>query len=383
MPDEADDGGVCDDPDRLAALRRYRVLDTPREPAFDGIVELASRICRTPIAVINLIESRRQWFKSEVGLGVRETPLDVSICRHFLLSPGLNVVADTREDARLRGNPLVAGEGGLRFYAGCLLQDADGHGMGTLCVLDRRPRDLDEDQRFALRTLADQVMAQMDLRLVLHHKEELLTQRELLMQELNHRVKNSLQLIGSIVGLARRSIRDPAASAALDDVRGRIASVAAVHEHLYRAGEVLETVELAAFLDALVGELRRSAPGAAEIEFRAEGPTPVPLAWAVPLALIANELVTNALKHAYPEGMAGPIRVTLSTLGGRRHALTVADEGRGLPPGFDPGAAATLGVRLVWALARQIGAGVARDGNGPRGARFTVTFRADPRPSSF
>ena len=374
----ADDAGACDDPGRLAALRRYQILDTPRDPAFDGIVELAARVCRTPIAVINLIESRRQWFKSEVGLGVRETPLDVSICRNLLLSPGLTVIPDTRDDARLRGNPFVAEEPGLRFYAGCLLESADGHGIGTLCVLDHRPRDLDSDQCFALRTLADQVMAQLNLRLALRQKDELLAQRELLMQELNHRVKNSLQLISGIVGLARRSVRDPAASAALDDVRGRIVSVAAVHEHLYRAGDGgLDTIELAAFLRSLLDELRRSAPGAAGIEFRAEGPVPVPLAWAVPLALVANELVTNALKHAYPEGVGGPVRVALSPLAAGGYALTIADEGRGLPPGFDPAAAETLGIRLLGALAAQIGAAVSRDGSGPRGARFTVAFGTD------
>jgi GAF domain-containing protein len=148
----SDDGkdGACADPGRLGALRGYEILDTPREPEFDSLAELASRVCRTPIAAVNLIEDRRQWFKAEVGIGVREMPVEDSICRHFLLRPGLNIVHDTRADPRLSGNPLVAGEPGLRFYAGCPLQTPEGHALGTLCVLDHRPRDLDEDQRFAL-----------------------------------------------------------------------------------------------------------------------------------------------------------------------------------------------------------------------------------------
>jgi hypothetical protein len=127
VSDDRDEGdGACAGPGRLEALRGYEILDTPREPEFDSLAELASRVCRTPIAAVNLIEDRRQWFKAEVGIGVREMPVEDSICRHFLLRPGLNIVNDTRADPRLSGNPLVAGEPGLRFYAGCLLQTPEG-----------------------------------------------------------------------------------------------------------------------------------------------------------------------------------------------------------------------------------------------------------------
>ena len=149
---------------RLEALRRYGILDTPAEEDFDGITRLAAFVCRAPIAVINFVDEARQWFKSENGLGLRETPLDVSICAHAILQPGLYVVPDTALDERFAANPLVVGEPHLRFYAGALLETADGYALGTLCVLDRVPRDLDEPQRDALRTLARQVMAQLELR---------------------------------------------------------------------------------------------------------------------------------------------------------------------------------------------------------------------------
>jgi len=161
---------TCDTPGwdeaaRLAALERCGVLDTDREPAFDGIAELAAHIFDAPIAVVNFVASDRQFFKAEVGIGKRELPLDVSICRHALLQPGLFVVPDLAGDARFSANPLVQVEGGLRFYAGALLE-ADGLPIGTVCVLDTQPRPegVTARQGQALRTLAQQTMAQLELR---------------------------------------------------------------------------------------------------------------------------------------------------------------------------------------------------------------------------
>src|SRR6478735_523671 len=101
--------------ERLAALRSYGILDTPLEEDFEDIVRIAAHVCKAPISVINLIDETRQWFKAEIGLGVRETPLDVSICAHAILQPGLFVVDDTTKDARFSCNPLVTGKPHLRF----------------------------------------------------------------------------------------------------------------------------------------------------------------------------------------------------------------------------------------------------------------------------
>ena len=111
-----------DEAKRLAALRSYGILDTPLEQGFDDVVRIAAYVCNAPISVINLIDDDRQWFKAEIGLGVRETPLDVSICAHAILQPGLFVVPDTTKDPRFASNPLVTGEPNLRFYAGALLE---------------------------------------------------------------------------------------------------------------------------------------------------------------------------------------------------------------------------------------------------------------------
>jgi len=150
---------------RLAALHRYEILDTPVEAEFDDFTRLAAHICQTPVAVISLVDRDRQWFKSEIGLGVRETPLNVSICKHAILQKGIFVVPDTTLDERFRCNPLVAGDPHLRFYAGALLESSEGLPMGTLCVLDYQPRQLTETQKEALSMLARQVMTVMELRL--------------------------------------------------------------------------------------------------------------------------------------------------------------------------------------------------------------------------
>ena len=162
---------LCDDKDRLAALTAYDILNTPRERDFDDIAELAAEICQTPIAVVNFIAEGRQWFKAEVGLGVRETPLDTSFCAHALLEQEFMLVPDAAEDPRFADSPLVTDGPRLRFYAGALLRSAEGQPIGTLCVLDRMPRTLTEQQARALQRLARQVMAQLELRRALKARD--------------------------------------------------------------------------------------------------------------------------------------------------------------------------------------------------------------------
>lgn len=160
--------------DRLKALHAYGILDTEPEQAFDDIVRLAARICNAPIAVVNLIDKSRQWFKAETGLGVRETPLETSFCAHALLEAEAMVIPDATLDSRFDCNPLVTGEAGLRFYAGRLLKSPEGHPIGTLCVLDTQPRPagLTDLQTETLDVLARQVMDQLELRRAIREREE-------------------------------------------------------------------------------------------------------------------------------------------------------------------------------------------------------------------
>jgi len=149
---------------RLRALRSYEVLDTPAEEAFDGLTRLAAQICGTPISLVSLVDAERQWFKSRLGFAQSQTPRDVSFCAHAIAQPGTLVVPDTCEDARFADNPLVTGDPRLRFYAGAPLRTPDGHALGTLCVLDTRPRQLSAEQLEALALLARQAQLLLELR---------------------------------------------------------------------------------------------------------------------------------------------------------------------------------------------------------------------------
>jgi PAS domain S-box-containing protein len=150
--------------ERLTALRIYEVLDTPPEAEFDDLTRLASYLCETPIALVTLVDASRQWFKSRLGLEVSETPRELAFCAHAILGDELFEVQNALEDQRFADNPLVTGSPDIRFYAGVPLRTVDGFNLGTVCVIDRVPRKLDEKQRDALRTISHQVVHLLELR---------------------------------------------------------------------------------------------------------------------------------------------------------------------------------------------------------------------------
>jgi two-component system sensor histidine kinase/response regulator len=149
---------------RLEALRRYEILDTGPEQAFDDITLLASQICGTKIAAISLVGENRQWFKSKVGTTMTGTSRDIAFCAHGILQPEVFVVEDARADIRFAANPMVTGDPNIRFYAGTSLITSDGYALGMLCVNDPSARTLSAEQGAGLQALSRQVVAQLELR---------------------------------------------------------------------------------------------------------------------------------------------------------------------------------------------------------------------------
>jgi GAF domain-containing protein len=168
------------DPNRLAALATYGILNTAPEKGFDDIVLLARNICETPVALVSLVAGDQQWFKARLGFPECGTDLNASVCVHALVEPDLLVIPDLTRDPRTLTNPLVTGGPGIRFYAGAPLRTPDGKALGSLCVIDvaPRPSGLTPSQAESLRALAGQVMAQMDLRRALAEQRRLLGQSE-------------------------------------------------------------------------------------------------------------------------------------------------------------------------------------------------------------
>ena len=152
------------DAKRIQVLWQYDILDTVPEEVFDELADLAAHICGAPVALITLVDENRQWFKAKVGVSINETGRDISLCAHAILQKDLFIVPDATLDERFKDNPLVTASPKIRFYAGAPLISPEGHALGTLCVLDKVPRELTEDQKSALRILARHVMTQLELR---------------------------------------------------------------------------------------------------------------------------------------------------------------------------------------------------------------------------
>lgn len=186
---------------RLKVLWQYEVLDTVPEEVFDDLTELAARICEAPIALISLVDEKRQWFKSKVGVSVSETSRDVSFCAYAINQGDLFIVPDATRDERFARNPLVTSDPKIRFYAGAPLITPDGHALGTLCVIDKVPRELRPAQQQALVILAHHVVSQLELR---RRSRELVDVRKE-----NARLKGDLAKAQADLAAARRAAARP------------------------------------------------------------------------------------------------------------------------------------------------------------------------------
>lgn len=192
-----------DDRSRVAALEKYAILDTDPEQAFDDLALLASIICRTPIAMISLVDEKRQWFKSRVGIAEPETSRNIAFCSTAIQQPDVFIVPDALKDDRFRDNPLVVSEPHIRFYAGAPLINEDGYALGTLCVADHAPRELEPEQKEALKALSRLVLAQLEFRRNLMLLKEALSDRTREEHERQRELVHVQETLMRVMGIRR------------------------------------------------------------------------------------------------------------------------------------------------------------------------------------
>ncbi len=274
---------------RLDALDLYEIMDTPAEVEFDDIAYLAADICESATALVSLVAEERQWFKARVGFDACQTPIGQSICVHALQRPGLLVIPDLTTDPRSMENTLVTGPPHIRFYAGARLETPDGIAIGTLCVLDDKPRPggLTDRQATSLERLARQVMTQFALRRAIRERDAAEERRRFLNEELAHRMKNTMATVQAI---ATQTLRGVTERDAVEAFNKRLHAIASAHGVLLQRS--WSGASMAAVVEAMIGTFDM------DERFDVSGP-PVDLGAraTLSLSLLLHELATNALKY--------------------------------------------------------------------------------------
>ncbi len=355
-----------DQQERISTLQSYDILDTPPEEEFEDIVALAAQICDVPVSLISLVDNDRQWFKARVGFEPAETPLDQSVCAHAILQEGFFEIEDMAQDPRTKDNPLHVSGPEVQFYAGANLVSPNGMPIGTLCVLDHTPRKLSAFQRKALTTLSQQIVTQLELR-------KRLREEAAMRNEIDHRVKNSLQTIASIMRMASRRVSDPQALDVLGLVERRLDAVASLHSELMgQSGE--GTVETVGYLTRVTNLLQEAAPDTVNITLEAHNET-IDARTASALGMIISEFVANSIKHAFPDGQDGSIAISLVRSQIGHWLLTCADDGAGHDTSDTPPRDTGLGEQIMSSAATQLDGQLSYESRA-RGTALTVTFPA-------
>ena len=329
--------------ERINSLKSFGIIDTMPEDEYDQIASIAAQICGTPISLISLIDEKRQWFKSRIGLVAQETPREVAFCAHAILNPDeLCVVEDTLKDNRFVDNPLVIGSPDIRFYAGAPLVTDDGYPLGTLCVIDQVPRELSEGQLRALKSLAQQVISLIQLRkrvMELEVKEKELSEKAdeigRFAHLVSHDLKSPLRAISALVdmiseecegkisedGVHAVSMLKQKASHAYNLVEGILQ-----HTMAGRKANQPETVELLKFVEEIVDFC--SPPE--DVHVITDVQVPEALLDPVFLHQALQNLVSNAIK--YNDKKEGVVKINIFK---RDKALVVevVDNGPGIPKG--------------------------------------------------
>ena len=394
---------------RLEALQRLEILDTDTEFLYDDVTELASQICDTPICLVSLVDSDRQWFKSRHGLDAAQTPRDFAFCAHAILGDELFEVEDSRKDARFHDNPLVTDTPNVVFYAGFPLDLGDGLKVGTLCVIDQKPKRLTDKQRSAMRCLSNQVVAHLRLRRANAELQRALNAKSTFLASMSHEIRTPLNGILGITNILMESIQDAEAREHLQTVRNcgdmllrvlndildfsKIESGKLSYEmHPFRLGEVMRNVrEVLQPLASQKGLTLRVDPG-----FHSE--------WIISDSTRLSQILMNLIGNAIKFTAAGEVSLIAAKRpladGRNEFSFTVRDSGIGIAKedqaklfsSFTQVDSATtrkfggtgLGLAIVKGLVHGMGGNLGIESEPGRGStfRFTLPFAAGTPPAA-
>ena len=290
--------------ERLERLIATGLLDTSPEDRFDRLTRLASNAFRAPIALVSLIDADRQWFKSKIGMDVDQTARDVALCNQTISNPDdLYVVLNAQEDERLKTNPLVAGPPNIAFYAGAPLVTSDGYAIGSLCVIDSKPRDdFSETDREILKDLAAGVMLEIDAAANDRKFEDL----DLVNQELQHRFGNVYAQMSGLIGVLSKSEEDIASfkRKLAESIRSMAQTQALLAANRYHSIRFTDLFDAALFP-------YRSMQSGSQIELANKGDLLVSERAAFLLTLMLGELATNSAKHGAFSRAEGQVHVSI------------------------------------------------------------------------
>jgi signal transduction histidine kinase len=332
----------ADEPARLAAIRRYDILDTPPDGAFDRITALAARVLKAPIAIVSIVDHDRIWFKSHHGLEVEQIGRDPGLCASAILQDGPWIINDAPRDPRALANPLVAGDFGLKFYAGVPLRTSDGHNLGTLCILDFEPRELSADATATLEDLAKMVVDELELRLASRLAIAEAREREYLKDALMGMLSHELRTpVTTIFGAAQLLSRKPT-EASHDRMAELFPDIISESERLLRLIEDLlvltrleqggtikaarEPVLMQRLLSAIVEHESRRWPERS-LRLDVQPNLPPVVGDQLYLEQVVRNLVSNALKYSATDKA---VEISASAIGGEVE-VRVRDRGIGLP----------------------------------------------------
>ncbi|NQZ77343.1 MAG: ATP-binding protein [Ekhidna sp.] len=357
--------------ERLENLRSFNVLDTLREADYNDLTSLASYVCQTPISLVSLVDEDRQWFKAKVGLEADETPREHSFCSHAIAGEeDIMVVQDARMDERFRDNPLVVDNPNIVFYAGVPLVSPEGYALGTMCVIDRKTRELDIQQEKALKSIANQVTNLLVMRRQSQELQAQLDKNQFMTKEIHHRVINNLQLVLDLLHF--QSANYPDLKEAFGQFPDRIKAIASIHKSLFDSTD--DTVNLGSYLfelsKGIMSGLEQGTRSvdldfdAAEIRLSSKK--------VLTFGILVNELITNSIKYAFEGRSENRISIEVRSADNGIIELEYKDNGKGFEEDDLNSEKSGFGQELIHSLVDELNGQAELDSNTECGTRYLI-----------